>query len=689
MLCFYPLPFPRAGLLVGALAAAVLLSLPVAAQAQEAAAPQIDSLRRALATAPPDTNRLWLLSHLFRALQASADGEQVRPVVQEGARLARRLRHRQKEMEFRDALGRIVLNQQEYLEASHQYQLVARLAEQPPENAYYLARAYLGLGTVAGAQDDFVGAGAYFRQGVHWSEATTKAHPRYWYSVAAGYTSLAKAYAFRLQLPDDARPPDSLLRRTLLYVRQSQQAGRQLRALGDRQAYKGYLAGSWESLADLFRAKGQLDSAIVYKKRAITIYRELQAAEQIITQQQHLVNLLITKGDLPAAATLARQSQAFAHELGQPLAEADCLTSLALALSKLGDGQAAYRAMGRASTLRDSALSADTRSAISALQVQFETERKETRIRALTQREQLEHAIADRRRQQVWALVGLLGLVLIGVVIGSLLFVRLRRSREQLTKLSASKDRLYALIAHDLRGPVQALDGVAGMISYYLRRQDQAALADLPPLVSKAVGQVNQLLDNLLHWAASQTGELSFTPAPLSVEVLLDESVALWQNTAAAHQISLYREPLPVPLALTADQQMVRTVLRNLVGNALKFTPNGGTVTIGATRPTTGGLTLTVTDTGPGLAATEITTLLARTESGGPQRVRRPGARGEKGTGLGLRLCQMFMERHGGHLSLRSAPTLPGGAPSGTIAEAWFPRVVEVSSPVYSPVLTT
>ena len=110
------------------------------------------------------------------------------------------------------------------------------------------------------------------------------------------------------------------------------------------------------------------------------------------------------------------------------------------------------------------------------MQVRFETERKESRIRALTQQAQLRQAQAARRQQQLWALAAVLATVLLGAGVGAILYVRLRRSRAALATMTESKDRLYALVAHDLRGPMHALAGLSGMIATYVRRGDLKTL---------------------------------------------------------------------------------------------------------------------------------------------------------------------------------------------------------------------
>lgn len=646
--------------LAGSLAAGPLLAGPTPGPGAPPANPALDSLRRLLAKAPADTHRLTLLSQLYHASGPDID---VMPYAREGLQLAQRFKSRKHMMAALSVLSLTSSRHQDYLAATRYAQQLLRMASQAPVEHLYAASASTTLGNIAGAETNYPEARRYFWQGIRWAEAAP-ASLRRLRTLAYGYSNLTGGYVFQLQRMPNR--PDSLLRRVRYCIRQNQRLAYELRKAGDERAYRGHIANSWDALADLADLTHRLDSALYYKRKALAGFEALGEAHLVMTRQQHLANLELSAGHAAAAAALARQARQAAHTHSSPVDEADASETLANALDQLGRGHEAFGILQRSHALRDTALGADKRTALAQLQVSFETELKEARIRELTERTKLQRLEAHHQRQQAAALVGGVLLMALALAGGGVLYWRLRRSRAQLAALGATKDRLYALVAHDLRGPVQALDGLGNMISYYLRRADMAALTQLPPLVSQAVRSVNQLLDNLLHWAASQTGELSFQPVVQPVAQALDECANLWNTTALANQVELRVLPSsPDDQLLWADPQMVRTVLRNLVGNALKFTPSGGTVTLEATPAPQGGHTLRVTDTGPGLSPADVATLLG--PDAGPTRLRRAGARGEQGTGLGLRLCQLFMRRHGGTLELDGRPG------QGTTAQVWFP----------------
>src|SRR6476661_498041 len=423
-----------------------------------------DSLRRLLATTPADTNRLRLLGQLAQVAPSNVD---VRPYAREGLQLARRLRQREQELTFLSVLNLTAYRRQEFPEATRYAQQLMRLALQPPANLLFAAQASNSLGNIVGAEGHYAEARRYFWQSVRWAEAAPPSGRRL-RVLAYSYSSLTGGYGFQLQQLNPR--PDSLLERMRYCIRQNIRLAQELRASGDERSYRGHMANAWDALADLADLNHQLDSALYYKRRALNSFRELGEPHLVLTRQQHLANLELSAGHAATAADLARQAQQAAHAMGSPVDEADAAETLAQALDAQGRSHEAFLTLRRSYALRDTALGAENRAALAQLRVSFDTERKEARIRELTQQEKLQQAQAERQRQRLLALVVVLSVVAVALAVAGVLYWRLRRSRAQLAALAASKDRLYALVAHDLRGPVQALDGLGNMIAYYLRR---------------------------------------------------------------------------------------------------------------------------------------------------------------------------------------------------------------------------
>ncbi|WP_460503513.1 sensor histidine kinase, partial [Hymenobacter agri] len=179
----------------------------------------------------------------------------------------------------------------------------------------------------------------------------------------------------------------------------------------------------------------------------------------------------------------------------------------------------------------------------------------------------------------------------------------------------------------------------------------------------QAAQGLRALLDNLLSWALTQRGELTPTIEPLAVADLLAEAAELYQPSAEAADIILTADLSDRTIYTLADLNMTRTILRNLISNALRATPAGGTIMLTAVDGPQDTVAIQVQDTGEGMSEAQLQLLLAAT----------PRATAGRPAGLGLRLSRAFAQAQNGQLALFSRPgqgttavlTLPAAAPDG------------------------
>lgn len=352
------------------------------------------------------------------------------------------------------------------------------------------------------------------------------------------------------------------------------------------------------------------------------------------------------QGDYLAAAALLRPlSRRHAH-IQEPQALSQVLHLLAAAYARQGWYDSAYQAQGRAMALADTLSGRQQRLAVADAETRYRTSLKELRIGELTRSGKQEHQVAR------WAGLGAAGLALaLGGV--ALALRTTRRLAARLRTAQATQNRLYSIIGHDLRAPLAAFEGLATLLDYYRRTgpPDPAELAEVTAEVRQTTGQLTGLLNNLLHWAANQSGELAYQPEALAADELLAEVAALYTPAARARQITLQVVVLPGLPLLRADRNMVLTQLRNLLGNALQAAPLGSTITLAA-RTADHGLELLVTDTGPGLSAAQLAALRTQDASTGLA----PRLPEQRGTGLGLPLVRRLAERQQGSFRLTSTP---------------------------------
>lgn len=223
----------------------------------------------------------------------------------------------------------------------------------------------------------------------------------------------------------------------------------------------------------------------------------------------------------------------------------------------------------------------------------------------------------------------------------------LKKSEEELRKANQTKDKLFSVVSHDLRGPV-------GNLNHFLEE-----LVDHPDLFSKeeaeeilkllkiSASSTFNLLENLLSWARNQTGEIKYKPEKIQLSEIVFENVTLLENNAKLKNIKLSSN-VSEDLMVKADKNMILTVVRNLISNAIKFTNDDGKVDLTA-KANRKDVELTVADTGVGMDE-EVAKIIFDPYSGHSTR----GTKGEKGTGLGLNLCKEFVEKNGGKIWVES-----------------------------------
>jgi PAS domain S-box-containing protein len=236
----------------------------------------------------------------------------------------------------------------------------------------------------------------------------------------------------------------------------------------------------------------------------------------------------------------------------------------------------------------------------------------------------------------------------------------IKLKNEELQKLNASKDKFFSIIAHDLRGPFNAIEGFSIILSEQISEKNYEGIETFAQIIKKTSRQTLDLLTNLLDWSLSQSGRMEFNPGFVELVSLIGEVTLAFLDMAAQKGITI-RKVLPQSAPLYADKNMISTVLRNLISNALKYTRQNGTVIISVEKQKNE-LTISVSDTGVGLSKSRIDNLFRIDKS-----YSTPGTQKEKGTGLGLILCKDFVEKHSGKIWVESEEeNLPSGKAGGS-----------------------
>jgi len=242
---------------------------------------------------------------------------------------------------------------------------------------------------------------------------------------------------------------------------------------------------------------------------------------------------------------------------------------------------------------------------------------------------------------------------------------RIKKTAIELEKSNATLQKFIYIIAHDLKNPIST---ILGFTTLLIKEQNDLKMEEQRKMVeytNKSAVGASMLLDQLLEWARVHTGSIQADPKKISLLEIYLEAVSVVYPSTVLKQLVIQFD-IPENITVLADRNMVLTVFRNLITNAVKFTPNGGWIRINAGNAENSKsiVKISITDSGIGIPENEIDHLFNI-----DQQYKRKGTSGETGTGLGLLLCKEYVEKNNGTIRIDSEPgegttvtfTLPGG----------------------------
>ena len=226
----------------------------------------------------------------------------------------------------------------------------------------------------------------------------------------------------------------------------------------------------------------------------------------------------------------------------------------------------------------------------------------------------------------------------------------LQEFNQELVELNATKDKFFSIVAHDLRGPFQPLLGLSELLATVPDSTPHAEIREMGGSVYHSLKGIYSLLENLLQWSQMERGRVPYNPTQVDLQKIANQNIDLFAKNAIAKNITLQSMVVEGTI-VNADENMLDTVIRNLVSNALKFTPTNGQITVSAklAQDTSEFAEISVSDTGVGMTSEDLKKLFKL-----DTHHTTTGTAHEKGTGLGLLLCQELVEKNGGEIWLES-----------------------------------
>jgi len=380
--------------------------------------------------------------------------------------------------------------------------------------------------------------------------------------------------------------------------------------------------------------------AIIYLKRSLDLAEKINAIEAQINSRRNLGLAYAYLERYSEAYNLMSLSLNQAKKFKDSYLILGCYTNLSKYFEIRSDYKQSLYYSKLYLTLRDSIITQENINAVNEQEAIYKNE-KERRENSILQKD---IQLAQTQRNYL-ILIAFLMITITVVIYGRYHFKKI--ANQQLHELNATKDKLFKIIAHDLKNPFLAIFGYTEMlISDYYILTDKERL-EFVANIDKSSRQTYRLVENLLFWAQSQTGKLDFNPKVINLNNIIKQTISLLQPLADNKNIKLGIES-PGEMNIFGDEEMIKMVLRNLIVNGIKFTNSGGEINITIINYDHH-TEIAVEDNGVGIDKEKISNLFSIENPGSSV-----GTEGEKGTGIGLILCKEFVEKHGGKIRVES-----------------------------------
>jgi signal transduction histidine kinase len=428
------------------------------------------------------------------------------------------------------------------------------------------------------------------------------------------------------------------------------------------------------NIGNSYEKMGKLKDAINFYFKAITIQKEIGEKEMLVFSLQGLGNTLIKEGSFKEGEKYLLKSYDLANEIQDIRKSHRLAINLYEVYLSKGDYKKSVKYLKDYVDIEDRMFDLEQKTQIIELEEKYNAEKREQQIAFLEKEkviQQLELSNKEIESKQKSFQRNALILIII-IVVGLLLYyfidnkkrkklnqlllkqntkitdqrIEIAKQNDYLLESNKTKDKLFQIIAHDLRSPLVSMESITQLIPYWVEEQDFESLSKLSKTLELSVNNVLSLIDNLLNWALNQQGKFPYKPENIDLKKNLEETIDVYKPIAQIKNIELKFKPLN-NVKVFADKNMIFTVMRNLLNNAVKFTPENGEITVGIERNQQFAK-VWVKDSGIGMPVgkREEVFELANGQT--------KGTRGETGKGLGLFFCKEFVSMNNGDIYIES-----------------------------------
>lgn len=397
-----------------------------------------------------------------------------------------------------------------------------------------------------------------------------------------------------------------------------------------------------DGISDIYYEKQDFETALKYRQDALAIYSKTlnRPAEAQALNKLGLIYIAMEQFQL-AKETLLK-AEALIVTVDDKILQLVNYQNQAKLGEKSNDNASAVKFYQLYLNLNDSIFSSTNKTKILELELAYGKVKQEKEILMLKQ----------EKKTRINLLIFLsLSICLLIALISNLLYQRKKNIeiKKELEELNQSKDRFFSILAHDLRGPLSTLNGLTNTLDDKYDKFTQARVKEIINVMRVSTNNIYNLLTRLLEWSSATTGRITCRPVSFPVYKEADNVLQLVSNMAANKKLNLVSEIDPDHI-VNADPNMINTIMRNLVSNAIKFTPERGCIKLFSNKKENR-INIWVADSGIGLSKPEIESVLRI-----DKRHTKPGTNNEEGTGVGLALCSELLKANKGKLWIESKP---------------------------------
>jgi len=408
------------------------------------------------------------------------------------------------------------------------------------------------------------------------------------------------------------------------------------------------ISNAYKNLGKIEYASGNYEKAEEYLKFALKEKKEMGEQLNYASIYEYIGLCLVHSNQIEEGLQQINKGLELAIANNQKRIQFDIYSKLTDVYLSLNNLKKALEYQNQQITMQDVMLTGGANTKMEQLQAIVELDAKNSQIAELEQQNEINSLKLKQHRISYYLMViGIFVAIFITTII-YLFYRRIREKNKQLEEANAAKDKFFAIIAHDLRGPTHTQTSFLEHLDKDFGSFSPEELKELLHSLYKSSENVSTLLDNLLLWAQSQVKKIEIKSARLQLTNVVQNALESIKQSSSLKQITINNDTND-QLYVQADPNMLQTIIRNILSNAIKFTPRGGSVHIKTSAITPKEITIIITDTGVGIEKTLLSKIFDISNSSHSQ-----GTENEKSNGLGLILVKDFVEKNNGTILIES-----------------------------------